>query len=108
MYSAGGSLALSAVIVFAFAVALRSLLLPATYEVTSLGLQRLFARRVRLFPWQAVRAYQPRATGVLLLQHPEPTPLDLAGSLFVPYPEDSDELLSALKLNLPHATEVRW
>lgn len=107
VYMAGGSVALAAAVVVAFALALRSFLLPAWYEITSLGLQRLFARRVRLFPWQTVRAYQPRATGVLLFQHPEPTPLDLARSVFVPYPEDSDELLAALKLNLPHATEAR-
>ena len=33
---------------------------PVTFEVTSSGLRRLALGRLRLIPWQAIRAYQPR------------------------------------------------
>lgn len=93
------------VIVLAFSV--RSFLLPTKYEITSLGLRRLFARRIRIVPWQVIRAYQPRATGVLLFRHPEPAPIDVLRGMFVPYPDEADELLMALKLYLPHANEMQ-
>jgi hypothetical protein len=74
--------------------------------VTSLGLRRYALGRVRLIPWQAIRAYQLRSTGVILFQQPNPTTLDLLKSWFVAYPEDDDEMLVALRLYLPHATEL--
>jgi hypothetical protein len=57
-------------------------------------------------PWQAIRAYQLRPTGILLYQTPDPSTLDLLRSLFVPYPADEDEMLVAVRSYLPHATEL--
>jgi hypothetical protein len=79
---------------------------PVTYEVTSLGIRRYAFHRVRLVPWQAIRAYQLRSTGVVFFQRPAPTALDVLSSWFVPYPPDRDELLVASRLYLPHATEL--
>jgi len=91
----------------ALSVVLWQFLLPVTYEVTQLGLRRFALGRIRLVPWQAVRAYQLRPTGVVFFQNPNPTSVDLLISLFVPYPEDEDEMLIAVRLYLPHAVEVQ-
>jgi hypothetical protein len=88
------------------AITLWSFLLPTSYEVTPLGLRRRALGRVRLFPWQAVRAYQLRPTGAVLFRQPDPTPINIPRSLFVPFPPDVDELIVALRLYLPHAVEV--
>ena len=103
VYWASGSWFMATAAAVALAVAMRSFLLPTTFEVTSSGLRRLALRRVRLVPWQAIRAYQLRATGVLFFQRADPTPLDLPGGLFVQFPPDEDELLVAVRLYLPHA-----
>jgi hypothetical protein len=42
----------------------------------------------------------------MLLQQPEPSAIAIANGLFVPYPEDSDELVVALRLYLSHAVEL--
>ena len=102
----GGSWILALVACAALAAAFWQFLLPVTYEVTSLGLRRQALRRRRLIPWQAIRAYQLRTTGVACFRRPEPTAMDLPNCLFVPYPPDADELLVALRLYLPHAVDV--
>jgi hypothetical protein len=98
---------LAALTCAALIIAFWQFMLPVSYEVTSLGLRRLALRRVRLVPWQAIRAYEMRATGVAFFRRPEPTAMDLPSSLFVPYPPDADELLVAVRLYLPHAVEVQ-
>ena len=102
----GGGWFLALVASAALATALWQFVLPVSYEVTSLGLRRLTLRRVRLVPWQAIRAYQMRATGVAFFQRPDPTAMDMLSSLFVPYPPDEDELLVAVRLYLRHAVEL--
>jgi hypothetical protein len=102
----GGSWFLALAVMAALAVILWQFLVPVTYEATSLGLRRYALGRVRLVPWQAIRAYQLRPTGVVLYQTPDPTRLDLLRSLFVPYPTDEDEMLVAVRMYLPHATEM--
>ncbi len=106
VYWVSGSWFMATAAAAALAAAMRSFLLPTTFEVTSSGLRRLALGRLRLIPWQAIRAYQLRATGVLLFQRADPTTLDLPGGLFVPYPYDEDELLVAVRLYLPHAAEL--
>ena len=106
VYWASGSWFMATAAAAALAVALWSFLLPTTFEVTSAGLRRLALGRIRLVPWQAIRAYQLRATGVLFFQPTDPTALDLPGGLFVPYPQDEDELLVAVRQYLPHAVEL--
>jgi hypothetical protein len=90
----------------AVAISMWPLWLPTTFEVTSLGLRRKTPRRIRLIPWTAIRSYQLRATGAMLFQQPEPSTFDVMRGLFVPYPEEPDELVVALRLYLPHATEL--
>src|SRR5689334_4377033 len=92
--------------VTALAIAFWQFLLPVKYEICSLGVRRYAFRRMRLIPWSAIRAYQLRTTGVLLFQREAPTPIDLVNSLFVPYPDDEDEVVVAVRLYLPNATEL--
>ena len=92
--------------VFVMIAAFWQFLMPVIYEVSPLGIRRYSFRRVRLVPWQAMRAYQLRPTGVVFFQRPAPTKVDLLSSWFVPYPPDSDELVVAVRLYLPHATEL--
>jgi hypothetical protein len=106
VYWFAGSWFLAILACAALTAAFWQFLLPVTYEVTSLGLRRQALRRLRLVPWQAIRAYQMRTTGAALFRRADPTALDLPSSLFVPYPPDADELLVALRLYLPHAVEV--
>jgi hypothetical protein len=89
------------------AITLRHFLVPVHYEVASLGIRRLVMRHSRLVPWHAMRAYQLRATGVVLYQRSDPTKLDLMRSFFVPYPSDPDDLIAAIRPHLTHAVELR-
>jgi hypothetical protein len=106
VYWSGGGWLVTLAIVAALAVVLWQFLLPVRFELTSLGVRRYALGRVRLIPWQAIRAYQLRRSGIVFFQHPSPTKIDFARSLFVPYPADEDELLVTIRLYLPHATEL--
>ncbi len=88
------------------AIALWQYLLPVTYEIHSLGVYRHALGRARLLPWHAIRAYQPRSTGIILFQRTSPTPLGAFGSWFVPYAADEDEMLCAIRQHLSHAIEL--
>jgi hypothetical protein len=98
---------LGLVAVAALALAAWQFLIPVTYEICSLGLRRYALGRMRLVPWSAVRSYQLRTTGVVLYQRPDPTAFDVLSSIFVPYPNDEDEIVVALRLYLPHALELQ-
>lgn len=92
------------------AVALGSALwqffLPVTFEVDSLGLRRGVLGRKRIFPWHAVRSYQPRATGIVLYSQAEPIAIDALRAIFLPYGPDVDETLCVVRQYLGHATEL--
>jgi hypothetical protein len=79
---------------------------PVQYEVHATGIRRRAVRRIRTIPWYAVRAYRPLASGVVLYQRPDPTPIDALRAVFVPFPPDQDELLCALREHLGHAAEL--
>lgn len=102
----GGSWFLTLLIMAALVVVLWQFLVPVSFELTPLGLRRYALGRVRLVPWQAIRAYQLRSTGIILFQHPTPTKIDVLNGLFVPYPADEDEMVVAVRMYLPHATEL--
>lgn len=101
-----GSWSIGIVAVGALALAFWQFLLPVTYEISSLGIRRYALGYMRLVPWTAIRSYQLRTTGLLFFQCGEPTPVDLLSSLFVPYPSDEDEVVVAVRLYLPHASEL--
>ena len=90
----------------ALAATLWQFLLPAEYELNSVGFSRQVLGYRRLVPWQAVRAYQPRSTGVVLFQREDPTPIDTLRSEFLPYARDEDETLCTVRHYLPHAIEL--
>ncbi|HEX4415205.1 MAG TPA: hypothetical protein VH107_16355 [Lacipirellulaceae bacterium] len=102
----GGGLPLAIAAMIVAAISVWPMWLPTNFEVTSLGLRRKTPQRIRLIPWTAIRAYQLRTTGVMLFQQPEPSTRDVLSGLFVPYPQDADELVVALRLYVPHATEL--
>lgn len=85
---------------------LRSFLFPVSYELSATGLQRRAFGRLRLIPWQAIRSYQLRTSGVLCFRRDRPTLLDLPGSLFIPFPTDADDVVSALMQYLSRANEL--
>lgn len=90
----------------AVAVAGWQFFVPVTYEIYPLGLRRRFLGRAQLVPWHAVRAYRVRATGMVLYRCTDPTAVDVLRSLFLPYPDDADEMLSAAREFLAHAVEL--
>ncbi len=92
--------------VAALLIVTRSFFLPTIYEITPFGIRCKTVRQIRLIPWSAVHAHQFRSTGLLLYHRADPTPLDIIGSLFVPYPAEADELVVAARLYLPHSTEL--
>jgi hypothetical protein len=102
----GGGWLIAAVFAVGLLITLWQFFVPAEYEVSALGLRRTAFGRTRLVPWHAVRAYQLRATGVVLYQQFDPGTIDLLRSLFVPYPADEDEMICALRHYLSHAIEV--
>lgn len=102
----GGGWLLALAFVVGMAATLWQFLFPLDYELRPFGLRYNTLRRTRLVPWQSVRAYQPRATGVIMYQRANPTHVDVLQSLFVPYPSDEDELLCVLRQYLSHAVEL--
>jgi hypothetical protein len=90
----------------ALAATLWQFLLPTDYELNAAGFSRQVLGHARLVPWQAVRAYQPRATGIVLFQRADPTPIDALRSEFLPYAGDEDETLCTVRHFLPHAVEL--
>jgi hypothetical protein len=102
----GGGWLVGLIAVAALSLALWQFLLPVTYEISSLGVRRYALGRMRLVPWTAIRAYQLRSTGVVFFQRSDPTAVDLLSCLFVPYPRDEDEVVVAVRLYLPTATEL--
>lgn len=102
----GDSWILAIAAIAAMMIAIWSFFLPVTFEITSMGLRRKALRQIRIVLWPTIRAYQLRSTGIALFQRPDPSAFDLASSLFVPYPEDADELVVAVRLYLPHAVEL--
>jgi hypothetical protein len=88
------------------AITLWQLFVPVDYEIGPVGLQRSALGRTRLLPWHAVQAYQARSTGVVLYQCHDPMTVDLLRSLFLPYPDDPEEMLAGLRQHLSHAVEL--
>jgi hypothetical protein len=102
----GGGPLVGLVAIAVLAASLWQFFVPVSFEITPMGVRRIAWRRMRLVPWQAVRAYQLRSSGVVFLQRPDPTAIDFLTSLFVPYPSDEDEVVVAVRLYLSHAVEV--
>jgi hypothetical protein len=102
----GGSWFIGLFAAAALAASLWQFWLPVNFEMDALGVRRRVLGRTRFLPWSAVRAYQPRADGVVLFQRPDPTPIDALRSVFLPYAEDEDESLCAVRQHLQHAVEL--
>lgn len=93
----------------ALVAALATYFLPVRYELHAGGFRSSVLGRFggwRLVPWRAIRCYQPRATGILLFRRPDPIPPDSFHAHFLPYDDDPDELLCAVRQYLPHAEEL--
>jgi hypothetical protein len=98
---------LTGLVVFAvLAIALWQFFLPTSYEVLTIGIRIYVLGRVRLVPWQAVRAYRTLSSGVVLYQRPDPTIVDALRNMYLPYPPDADEMLCAVREHLGHAVEL--
>jgi len=102
----GGGWPLSVLTVVGLSAIYWQLFLPVDFEVTAHGLRRRTLGRTRLVPWHAIRAFQLRSGGIVLYQHSAPTKIDLARSMYIPYPSNADELLFAIRQHAAHAAEV--
>ncbi len=105
----GGGWFLSVAAAIGLAATIWQFWVPIDYEIDPLGVRRYAARRTRLVPWHAVRAYQLRPTGVVLYPHGDPTKLDLLRSMFVPFPphtDQADQIVSTMREHLAHAKEL--
>ena len=88
------------------AATLWQLFVPVEYEIGPLELRWSALRRTRSVPWHAIRAYQPRSTGVVFYRRDIPAKIDLLSSVFLPYSTDADEVLAAIRQHLSHAIEL--
>ena len=90
----------------ALITALATYLLPVTYELSISGFHwRVFGLKRRV-AWTSIRAFQPRATGIVLFDRPEPVRLDHLRAHFLPYGDDSDETLCVVRGYLSHAEQL--
>jgi hypothetical protein len=106
VWQIGGDALLAVMVAVALCVALWQYFLPVTFEICSLGIRRYALRRMRLVPWQDIGSYQLRLTGIVFFRSPRPIALEILRSLFVPYPNDEDEMIVAVRHYLSHANEL--
>lgn len=89
-----GAAYLGALAMAALLVALWRFFLPVVFELSGEGVsQRLFGRP-RLIPWRAVRRYEVRRAGVLLLPDENRSPLAPLRGLYLPWTTHRDEVLA--------------
>ncbi len=102
----GGGWLLAVVVTLGLATTLWKYFMPIDYELAPLGLRRRVLGRTRVVPWHSIRAYRLRPSGVVLYQRSEAGVIDLLRSMFVPFPPDADDLVSAMRQYASHAAEV--
>lgn len=91
-------LALLAVAVLA--IALWRFFLPVWFELNSEGVSQFVFGRRRRVPWKGVRHYEVCPSGVLLLPHADPCPLDACRGLYLPWGKNRQEVLAQVRYYL--------
>ncbi|MDX1945184.1 MAG: hypothetical protein SFU86_07240 [Pirellulaceae bacterium] len=77
--------------------------LPVRYELNSGGVIRTVFGWRRRIAWSAIRGYEQRLGGVLLLADAPATPLSPLRGLYIPWGRHRDSLLAACEYYLGHA-----
>jgi len=96
-------LALMALVVLA--VSLWRFFLPTSYEISDEGLDQWFFGYRRRIHWKAIRRYEIRSAGVLLLPHADRRAVDVFRGLYLPWCERRDEVLAQIASYLGEPAE---
>jgi hypothetical protein len=91
----------------ALVVALWRFFLPVVFELSGKGVdQRLFGRQRRI-PWRAIRRWEVRSAGVLLLPDEDRSAMAPFRSLYLPWATCRDEVLAHVHHYLQGPGETR-
>jgi len=88
------------------AIALWRFFLPVWFELNSEGVSQFVFGRRRRVPWRGIRRYEVCASGVLLLPHADPCPLDACRGLYLPWGENRQEVLAQVRYYLDRPPAV--
>lgn len=82
------------------AITLWRTLLPVTFEIGVSGVTQIIFGRRRRISWPAIRGYEVRGNGVLLVPDAEITPLSPLRGLYIPWLDQRDRVLAAVEYYL--------
>lgn len=74
--------------------------LPVTYEIGVAGVTQTVLGRRRRISWPAIRGYEVRGSGVLLVPDREITPLSPLRGLYIPWLGERDKVLANMEYYL--------
>jgi hypothetical protein len=75
-------------------------LLPVTFEIGVSGVTQVVVGRRRRISWPAIRGYEVRGNGVVLVPDAEITPLSPLRGLYIPWLDQRDRVLAAVEYYL--------
>ncbi|MHC4178687.1 MAG: hypothetical protein ACYSWU_14345 [Planctomycetota bacterium] len=91
----------------ALLMALWRFFLPVVFELSGEGVdQRLFGRQRRI-PWQAIRRWEVRSAGVLMLPHEDRSAMAPFRGLYLPWTTHRDEVLAHVRHYLQRPEETQ-
>ncbi len=75
--------------------------LPVTYEIGVSGVTQIVLGRRRRIPWPAIRGYDVRGHGVLLVPDSQIAPLSPLRGLYLPWLDQREKVLASVEYHLP-------
>ena len=100
VWSLTGKTHLALLAVAVLAIALWRFFLPVSFELNSEGVSQFVFGRRRRVPWRGIRRYEVCSSGVLLLPHADPCPLDACRGLYLPWGKNRQEVLAQVRYYL--------
>jgi hypothetical protein len=79
---------------------------PVRFEIGPGGITQHVARFRRRIPWAAIARYEIRPDGMLLLPDDRAAPIDRLRGLWLPWPDDEDDLIELVRRYAVYSTEV--
>lgn len=95
-----GQLHLSLLAMGALALSLWRFFVPVGFELNADGVTQSLLGWQRHIPWTAIRRYEVRGAGVLLLAQADRCPIDLMRGLYLPWGEHREEVLAHVRYHL--------
>ncbi len=83
--------------VAALVVALWRFFVPVVYELSGKGVDQRVLGRHRRIPWQAIRRWEVRSAGVLLLPHEDRSAMAPFRGLYLPWGAHREEVLAQVR-----------